>query len=162
MKTEKEFYEATVSVQISVTSFGRPATFEKRSRPIFHPNMTNVYLHALLRFSFGLALTSAFMAPSSRCISPRPALNVAQDMDRPPTFLDQQSVDDDDDLNVLFVEESEEDEAPPDNKVTGAGRQRWENLNPKLKQRLIEKGQQKAIENKKKREPASDKKRRKW
>jgi len=93
-------------------------------------------------------------------MSPRPALNVAQDMDRPPTFLDQQSADDDD-LNVLFVEESEEDEAPQENKATGSGRQRWENLNPKLKQRLIEKGQQKAIENKKKREPPGDKKRRK-
>ena len=42
------------------------------------------------------------------------------------------------------------------------GRQRWENLNPKIKQRLIEKGQAKAIANKKKREPKMDKKRRKF
>jgi hypothetical protein len=122
--------------------------------------MTNVYLRAFLRFSLALALTSAFMPQFSRCISLRPGLNVAQEIDRPPTFLDQQSADDGD-LNVLFVDESKEDEDPGENKGTGAGRQRWENLNPKLKQRLIEKGQQKAIDNKKKREPAGDKKRRK-
>ena len=34
-------------------------------------------------------------------------------------------------------------------------------MNPKLKQKLIEKGQAKAIANKKKREPKQDKKRRK-
>lgn len=108
-------------------------------------------------------LTSAFLPASKNAMNSRPGLYVAQDIDRPPTFLDQQP-NDDEDLNVLFIDETEEDEneTSKENRERGAGRQRWENLNPKIKQRLIEKGQQKAIENKKKREPARDKKRRKF
>jgi hypothetical protein len=39
---------------------------------------------------------------------------------------------------------------------------RWDSLNPKIKERIIKKGQERAIANKKKREPAQDKRRRKW
>jgi len=38
----------------------------------------------------------------------------------------------------------------------------WKNLDPKLKETIIEKGQTKAMRNKKKREPAQDKKRREF
>ena len=39
---------------------------------------------------------------------------------------------------------------------------RWDNLNPKIKDSIIKKGQERAIANKKKREPAQDKKRREY
>jgi hypothetical protein len=120
--------------------------------------MTDPYLRFMLRFSLAVALSSAFMPLSGNCIPSRPGLNVAQDIDRPPTFLDQRLADDDD-LNIVFIDESDEAEAP-EAKGKGTGRQRWENLNPKVKERLIKDGQQKAIANKKKREPAEDKKRR--
>jgi len=128
--------------------------------------MTNLSLRTVVRLSLVLALASAFLPPSTTCLSSRQGLDVVRDIDRPPTFLDQQRPDDDD-LNVLFMDDDDDDdesdeEDSPIKKEMGAGRQRWENLNPKVKQRLIEKGQQKAIENKKKREPAADKKRRKF
>ncbi|CAJ1953300.1 unnamed protein product [Cylindrotheca closterium] len=78
------------------------------------------------------------------------------DFDRPSTFLDEDF--NDDDLNVTFLDEDDNDQE--DVKPNGEGRKRWENLNPKIKQRLIERGQAKAIANKKKREPAAEKKRR--
>src|SRR5210317_39016 len=78
------------------------------------------------------------------------------DFDRPSTFLDEDF--EDDIVSVTFVDEDEKDEG--EFKPKGEGRKRWENLNPKIKQRLIERGQAKAIANKKKREPARDKKRR--
>lgn len=58
------------------------------------------------------------------------------------------------------MDESDDYDEPVSTQERGLGRQRWESLNPKIKQRLIEKGQERAIANKKKREPASDKKRR--
>eukprot|EP00980_Cylindrotheca_fusiformis_P000658 scaffold160_cov136-Cylindrotheca_fusiformis.AAC.5 len=77
------------------------------------------------------------------------------DSSHPATFLDQDT--DDEDINITFIDgDKEREEAKSD----GQGRKRWENLNPKIKQRLIERGQQKAIANKKKRESAQDKKRR--
>ena len=85
-------------------------------------------------------------------------LYVTQDIGRPPTFLDDE---DDSEIKVTFLDEDsspEEEEKKP----SGQGRKRWENLNPKLKQRLSEKGQAKAIANKQKREPANVKKRRKY
>jgi hypothetical protein len=120
--------------------------------------MTNPSFYSLLLFFSAIAPVSAFLPTTSKCISSRPGLKVAQDIDRPSTFLDQQPADEYD-PNVLFIEEAEEETT--ESNENGSGRQRWENLNPKLKQRLIEKGQQKAIANKKKREPAGDKKRRK-
>lgn len=81
-------------------------------------------------------------------------LAVASDIGRPATFLDD---DEEDDINITFINEGDIEE--DGDKPKGEGRKRWENLNPKIKQRLIEKGQEKAIANKKKREPARDKKR---
>jgi hypothetical protein len=66
------------------------------------------------------------------------------DFERPATFLD----DDEDDVGINVVE--------------GKGKTRWDNLKPSVKNRVIEKGQAKAIANKKKREPASEKKRREF
>jgi hypothetical protein len=80
-------------------------------------------------------------ATSRRSFSGR-LLFVASDLERPSTFLD-----DDDESNKEKSQKS---------KLNS----RWENLNPKLKQKLIEKGQAKAIANKQKREPKQDKKRR--
>jgi len=65
------------------------------------------------------------------------------DFERPATFLDDE---DEDDVGI--------------NVVKGEGKTRWDNLKPSVKNRVIEKGQAKAIANKKKREPAADKKRR--
>lgn len=83
------------------------------------------------------------------------SLAVVSDLGRPPTFLDD---DEDDDINITFINEDEDDE-DDENQPKGQGKERWENLNPRIKQRLIERGQAKAIANKKKREPARDKKR---
>ena len=126
------------------------------------------FINTLSALCFGLEVTigSAFIATSSRSSSSlisSTRLNDVQDIPRPPTFLDE---DDDGDLNILFIDEDDEDyddgdDEPEAEKPTGEGRKRWENLNPKIKQRLIEMGQAKAIASKKKREPAQDKKRRK-
>lgn len=78
------------------------------------------------------------------------------DFDRPATFLDEDS--DDGDINVTFLDEKDYDDK--ESAPKGQGRKRWENLNPNVKERLIARGQAKAIANKKKREPARDKKRR--
>ena len=103
-----------------------------------------------------LAAASAFASQSrQRNEIVRSSSNRA-DFDRPSTFLDEDL--DDDDLNVTFLDEDDSDQE--DAKPNGEGRNRWENLNPKVKQRLVERGQAKAIANKKKREPASEKKRR--
>jgi hypothetical protein len=89
-------------------------------------------------------------------------LYVTQDIGRPPTFLDNEDEDgDDDDVSITFLDGTEKEEEEEDQQPKGLGRERWENLNPKIKQRLVEKGEAKAVANKKKREPADDKKRRK-
>jgi hypothetical protein len=113
-------------------------------------------------FFFATSFTSAFLQPPVQRVSARSGLGVAQDIERPPTFLDERG--DDGDVNVLFVEDSDDEDAETttETKETGVGRRRWENLNPKIKQRLIEKGQEKAIANKQKRESSQDKKRREY
>lgn len=90
--------------------------------------------------------------------------------ERPPvTFLDDSnnSKEEDNvvaaaDINVVFIDE---DVAMNDKKVPNGGTSRggnwFEKLKPKVKQRLAEKGQVKAIANKMKRESSDDKKRRK-
>lgn len=99
-----------------------------------------------------------FLQRSTRSQNVATVCNLVQDIPRPPTFLDESE---DGDLNVLFLssEDDDEDDTEATQKPQGAGKKRWESLNPKVKQRLIEKGQSKAIANKKKREPAADKKR---
>ena len=60
--------------------------------------------------------------------------------------------DDDDDDQTLRVNIEE--------KKKGLGAQRWANLNPAIKARIVKEGQERAIRNKKKREPKDVKKRR--
>jgi hypothetical protein len=88
--------------------------------------------------------------------------------ERPVTFLDDSnnSKEEDNvvaaaDINVVFIDD---DVAMNDKKVpngTSRGGNWFEKLKPKVKQRLAEKGQVKAIANKMKRESSDDKKRRK-
>jgi len=100
---------------------------------------------------------------TSRRLSERLSEDQISDFDRPDTFLDDE---DDGGINVVFIDEgngindNEKNEEDNENPAEGKGRSRWENLKPSVKKRLVEKGQAKAIANKKKREPAADKKRR--
>ena len=96
----------------------------------------------------------------------------SSDFDRPSTFLDENDEDEGaTDINIVWLdEEDEEDEDGPtvfdaataktNNDNNNKKKSRWEKLNPKIKQKIIEKGQAKAIANKAKREPAQQKKRR--
>ena len=115
------------------------------------------------RQTFGLALclaictSTAFsfqaLRPSRSCVT---SLQVVKDLDRP------SNNDDDDSPTVEFLEDDDEDDDDDDGDESATQpSSRWQSLNPKIKQRLIEKGQAKAIANKAKREPKLDKKRRK-
>ena len=99
----------------------------------------------------------------SSCRRSKSRLFVARDIERPPTFLDDDDEEDDDDdgFTVRFLDESD-NEGPNSDTPQRKGYNRWESLNPKIKKRLIQEGQARAIANKKKREPAADKKRRKY
>jgi predicted RNA-binding protein with RPS1 domain len=92
------------------------------------------------------------------------SLQVVKDLDRPSTFLDD-NADDEDSSTASFIDDDDEDDDDDDNdygdEPATKPSSRWQSLNPKIKQRLIEKGQAKAIANKAKREPKQDKKRRK-
>ena len=61
-------------------------------------------------------------------------------------------------INVLW--EDEEDEEPEEQPRLKSSR--WDNLNPKIKARIVKKGQERAMANKKKVEPLQDKKRREY
>ncbi|CAB9516244.1 30S ribosomal protein S1 [Seminavis robusta] len=67
------------------------------------------------------------------------------------------------DIRIVFDDEDEEDNDTEEEEDSGDARKRrrarWEQLDPKYRQYLMEKGQQRAIANKKKREPVMDKKR---
>ena len=117
-----------------------------------------------------LVLVSAFQAKTSPArpfayTTSSSSLSVGEDQisdfERPGTFLDE---DDDAGINVVFMDEDDnmDDDDEDDERPKGKGKQRWENLKPSVKKRLIEKGQAKAIANKKKREPAAEKKRREF
>jgi len=110
-------------------------------------------------------IVSSFVGQSGQrhqIVSSRSSSNPTT-IDGPAPFSDEDF--DDDDINVTFLDEdflkekddNDDDEEPA---PTGEGRNRWENLNPKIKERLIEKGEAKAIANKKKRESTIDKKKR--
>lgn len=66
-------------------------------------------------------------------------------------WIDDEEEEDDDDGD------SDEQAAPQEKKKTSS---RWNKLNARIKERIIQEGQARAIANKKKREPAQDKKRR--
>jgi hypothetical protein len=61
--------------------------------------------------------------------------------------------DDDEDEDEDGFEEAKEDKTSSS---------RWENLNQRIKDRIVKEGQERAIANKQKREPVQDKKRRKF
>ena len=94
----------------------------------------------------------------------------SSDFDRPSTFLDENDEDDGAaDINIVWLDEEDEEEEDGPTVFDAATakiankknkKSRWDKLNPKIKQKLIEKGQAKAIANKAKREPAQQKKRR--
>ena len=116
---------------------------------------------------FGVTSRPSIFVPSS-LTTRRKLGGEATDFDSSSVYLDESAYDDDDDendengINFLF---DDSDDPDKNNKKEGGGalgRQRWENIRPTIKKRLIEKGQAKAIANKKKREPAADKKRRKY
>jgi len=87
-------------------------------------------------------------------------LSEVGDFERPTTFLDEEDGDEEDRINIVFIDDDDKQEEEDRSDKNGVGRKRWENLRPNIKKRLIEKGQAKAIANKQKREPAADKKRR--
>ena len=65
--------------------------------------------------------------------------------------------------DTVSVEEQEDDNDK--DKTTASSKiksSRWDSLNPKVKERIIKEGQERAIANKKKREGAHTKKRRKF
>lgn len=77
--------------------------------------------------------------------------------------------DGDDEITVTWLEDPEDGELGtitrptatlPSTTATVSSSSRWDSLNPKIKERLIKAGQERAIANKKKREPDHDKKRR--
>ena len=93
-------------------------------------------------------------------------LSERSDIERPATFLDGSNGKEEDniaaaDIIVVFIDD---DVANDEKKLPNArsrGGNWFEKLKPKVKQRLAEKGQVKAIANKMKRESSDDKKRRK-
>jgi hypothetical protein len=120
-------------------------THRAQSIMLFSKTLLSVYLTA--------SASSALIAQSPTNVRIATRLAAASDFERPSTFLDE------DDIKITFIDESGGDS--DEDKPKGEGRKRWENLNPKIKQRLVERGQEKAIANKKRREPSNDKKRRK-
>jgi hypothetical protein len=119
----------------------------------------------VLALCLAICTSAAFSFQASRpCRSCVTSLQVVKDLDRPSTFLDDND-DDEDSPTIEFIDgddddEDDDDDDDGDGPVTKPS-SRWQSLNPKIKQRLIEKGQAKAIANKAKREPKLDKKRRK-
>jgi hypothetical protein len=124
----------------------------------------SAFLLAVSIWTCSAVSTDAFLArpmAESRSLSSR--IHVTQDIERPPTFLDEDDEDEDGGGTITFLNEHDDEENDEEKEEKPSlGRQRWENLNPKIKQRLVEKGEAKAIANKKKREPSADKKRRKY
>lgn len=77
-------------------------------------------------------------------------------------------VDDGEDV-VLYSDGADSDDdwgapsaAGSDTVKTKSSVSRWDSLNPKIKARIVKEGQEKAIRNKKRREPAEEKKRREF
>ena len=69
----------------------------------------------------------------------------------------------DDDVSVAWIDEDDEEDDSPEvqpveEKIKSS---RWDALNPRVKERLVKAGQERAIGNKKKRESDETKKRRK-
>jgi len=64
--------------------------------------------------------------------------------------------------DAVWLEEQEDDDDVKDTIARSLKSSRWDSLNPKVKERIVNAGQGRAIANKKKREGALTKKRRKY
>lgn len=103
-----------------------------------------------------LSQLHAFQMPSSQNMkSPLCVNSLAKEdtLDTLFTFGDEDDDDDEDDRSLRVDIEK---------KKKGLGAQRWANLNPSIKARIVKEGQERAIRNKKKREPKDVKKRREF
>ena len=69
------------------------------------------------------------------------------------------SVQTSDDVNIVWEDEEEEEEDQSPSK-TSLKSTRWDNLSPKIKARIVQSGQERAMANKKKREGKHTQKRR--
>jgi hypothetical protein len=121
------------------------------------------YLFLVVLCISACAISNAFVNQGTKYSRSASCLQVSKDFELPPTVLDFE--DDEEDVQISYLDELEEDDDDGENsRQEDEPRQRlnnrWQALNPKLKERLIEKGQQRAIANKAKRESALDKKRR--
>jgi hypothetical protein len=118
---------------------------------ISHSAMVDTYTITFLLLCLRLSQISAFQTPanqyhrSSVCVA---SLAKEDTIDELFTFGDDD--DDDDDRTLGNIAE----------KKLGPGAQRWANLNPSIKARIVQEGQERAKRNKKKREPKDVKKRR--
>lgn len=103
-------------------------------------------LLALLLLLLAIASTQAFTNPLFPAARSCSALAVAAEEDT--------------DIRIAWDDEDGDDDEPePSIAAARRRRARWEQLDPKYKQYLIQKGQERAIRNKKKSEPKFDKKR---
>ena len=94
---------------------------------------------------------SSFQIPSNAHLRSSVCIASLAKEDTVDSFIDSFGYDDVDD-EKLRVDLEE--------KKRGLGAQRWANLNPAIKERIVKEGQEKAIKNKRKREPKEVKKRR--
>lgn len=114
--------------------------------------MKGTYAITFLLVCMRLKLFFAFQTPISA--QSRSALCVA-------SFAKEDTID----SLFSFGDDDDDDSLPRINteeKKKGRGAERWANLNPAIKARIVKEGQEKAIRAKKKREPKEAKKRREF
>jgi hypothetical protein len=116
--------------------------------------MKDTYAITFLLVCMRLKLFFAFQTPISA--QSRSALCVA-------SFAKEDTID----SLFSFGDDDDDDDSPRINENTeekkkGRGAERWANLNPAIKARIVKEGQEKAIRAKKKREPKEAKKRREF
>eukprot|EP00956_Cyclotella_meneghiniana_P018015 scaffold29791_cov70-Cyclotella_meneghiniana.AAC.9 len=113
--------------------------------------MKESYAAILLLLCSRLNYLSSFQIPDNAHLRSSVCIASLAKEDTVDSFVDSFSYDEVDD-GKLRVDLKE--------KKRGLGAQRWANLNPAIKERIVKEGQEKAIMNKKKREPKEVKKRR--
>ena len=115
--------------------------------------MKESYSAILLLLCSRLNYLSSFQIPDNAHLRSSVCIASLAKEDTVDSFVDSFSYDEVDD-GKLRVDLKE--------KKRGLGAQRWANLNPAIKERIVKEGQEKAIMNKKKREPKEVKKRREF